>query len=77
MVPIKLGMTEEELLEYIKEYYSDEAAEHMVRTVKESGYAAYGAFAANKARLSRDKERIYNLFRVPGYMPPKRSEADA
>ena len=77
MVVVATGMTEAELLEYIRKYYSDEDAERMVKTARDYGDAFFGAFAVNKVRFERDGERTYNLLRISGYMPPERSADDA
>ena len=77
MVVVATGLTEAELLEYIRKYYSDADAERMVKTAREYGDSFYGAFAVNKVRFERDGERTYNLLRIPGYMPPERSADDA
>ena len=77
MVVVATGLTEAELLEYMKKYYSDEDAERTVKTAREYGDAFFGAFAVNKIRFERGEGRTYNLLRLPGYMPPERSADDA
>ena len=77
MVVVATGLTEAELLEYMKKYYSDADAERMVKAAREYGNAFFGAFAVNKVRFEREEGRTYNLLRIPGYMPPERSADDA
>ncbi len=78
MVPVKLGMTEEELKKELLQYYDYEKVESIIiKNVKRNGFAAYGAFTVRKAIMPREEGREYNLFRLPGYIPPKRSEANA
>lgn len=77
MVVVAIGLTEAELLEHIRKYYSDADAERMVKTAREYGDAFYGAFAVNKVRFEREEGRTYNLLRIPGYMPPERSVDNA
>lgn len=77
MVVVALDITEDELLAYMKKYYSDEDAERTVKTAREYGDAFFGDFAVNKVRFERGEGRTYNLLRIPGYMPPERSADDA
>ncbi len=77
MVPVKLGMTEQEVKDEMTQYYDEKIVEAVIRAVKNHGLGAYGAFIVREASLIREIDRPYNLFRLPGYIPPKRSESNA
>ena len=77
MVPVKLGMTEQEVIDFLIQYYGEETAKAMIRAVKRNGMSAYGSFMVREARMAIDENRKYNLFRLPGDMPKKRSVANA
>lgn len=77
MVPVKLGMTEQEVIDYLTQYYGEETVKGMIRAVKRNGMSAYGSFILREASLIREIDRPYNLFRVPGFIPQKRSETNA
>ena len=77
MVPVRLGMSEQEVIDYLTQYYDEETVEGMIRTVKRNGMSAWGAFLLREAHFVREMDKPYNLFRLPGVMPKKRSEVNA
>ncbi len=77
MDTVKLGMSEQEVRDKLLEYYDEEIVEGMIRTLKRNGMSAYGAFLVREASLFREMDKPYNLFRLPGINPPKRSESNA
>lgn len=77
MVPVKLGMTKEELIAELEQYYDEETVRHMVEATDRNGMSAWGAFMVREARMSIDENRKYNLFCLPGCTPQKRSVANA
>ena len=77
MVPVKLAATEEELIEELNKYYDEETVKGMIASVKRNGMSAWGAFMVREALMALDENRKYNLFRLPGHMPQKRSENNA
>lgn len=77
MVPVKLGMSEQEVIDYLTQYYGEETVKGMIRAVKRKGMSAYGSFLLREASLIREIDKPYNLFRLPGFIPHKRSESNA
>ncbi len=77
MVPVKLGMSEQEVIDYLTQYYDEKIVEAVIWAVKRHGLGVYGAFIVREASLIREIDKPYNLFKLPGYIPPKRSEANA
>ena len=77
MVPVKLGMSEQEVIDYLTRYYGEETVKGMIRAVQRNGMSAYGSFILREASLIREIDKPYNLFRLPGFVPQKRSESNA
>ena len=77
MVPVKFGVSEQEIREELLQYYDEETVEGMIRAVKRNGMSAWGAFLLREAHFVREMDKPYNLFRLPGVMPMKRSEVNA
>lgn len=77
MVPVKLGMSEQEVTDYLTQYYGEETVKGMIRAVQRNGMSAYGSFILREASLIREIDKPYNLFRLPGFIPQKRSEVNA
>jgi len=77
MVPVKLGMSEQEVIDYLTQYYDEKTVEAVIRAVKRYGVGVYGAFIVREASLIREIDKPYNLFRLPGFIPQKRSEVNA
>lgn len=77
MVPVKMGMTEQEVIDYLTQYYGEETVKAMIKATKRNGMSAYGAFMIREATVIKEVDKPYNLLRLPGVIPPKRGEANA
>ncbi len=66
MLPMRLGLTEEQARLVVEEYYEPDIVDAMIRATIRSGMSAYGVIMI---RLEGGK---FNLFRTPGMMLPKR-----
>lgn len=77
MDTVKLGMSEQEVRDELLQYYDEEIVEGMIQALKRNGTSVYGAFLVREASLIREFERPYNLFRMSGMNPPKRSDNNA